>query len=194
MSSSYRKPGVEEMCSLSVREIILPSVKLTSVTQGRDSGGMIIWIKSELAIELVKRDQYHLWLKIQKGIISASQHVFLCAIYIPPPPLESPYFQEETFQNTEQEISHFQAQGKVLLMGDYARTGKELDFLESHGTRFITGYNDLYPSYPTRENWSDSERSRTAAAAALPRTGSVHRQWKTARRLSRPIHLQLSSW
>ncbi len=69
------------------------------------------------------------------------------------PPLESPYFQEETFQNIEQEISHFQAQGKVLLMGDLnARTGKEFDFLESHGTRFITGYNDLYPSYPTREN------------------------------------------
>ncbi len=112
---------------------------------------MIIWIQSELAIELVKRDQYHLWLKIQKGIISASQHVFLCAIYIPP--LESPYFQEETFQNIEEEISHFQAQGNVLLMGDLnARTGKELDFLESHGTRFITGYNDLYPSYPATEN------------------------------------------
>ncbi len=48
-------------CPSGYREIILPSVKLTSVTQGRDSGGMIIWIKSELAIELVKRDQYHLY-------------------------------------------------------------------------------------------------------------------------------------
>ncbi|XP_056588353.1 uncharacterized protein LOC130408891 [Triplophysa dalaica] len=138
-------------CPSGYREIILPSVKLTSVTQGRDSGGMILWIKSKLAIELVKKDQYHLWLKVQKGIISASQPVFLCAIYIPP--LESPYFQEETFQNIEQEISHFQAQGNVLLMGDLnARTGKELDFLESQGTRFLTGNNNLYPSYPAREN------------------------------------------
>ncbi len=60
------------------------------------------------------------------------------------PPLESPYFQEETFQNIEQEISHFQTQGNLLLMGDLnARTGEKLDFLESHGTRFITGNNDL---------------------------------------------------
>uniref|UniRef100_A0A9J8AFQ2 ribonuclease H n=1 Tax=Cyprinus carpio carpio TaxID=630221 RepID=A0A9J8AFQ2_CYPCA len=75
-------------CPSGYREIILSSVKLRSTTQGRDSGG-------------------------KKDIISTSQPVFLCAIYIPP--LESPYFQEETFQNLEQEISHFQAQGNVLL-------------------------------------------------------------------------------
>ncbi len=113
--------------------------------QTRDSGGMIIWTKSELSIELVKREQYHLWLKIKKGIISTSQPVFLCAIYIPP--LESPYFQEETFQNIEQEISHFQAQGNVLLMGDFnSRTGDKLDFIESQGSRFITGNNTFFPS------------------------------------------------
>jgi len=167
--------------------MILSSVKLTSTTQGRDSGGIIIWTKSELAIELVKSGQYHMWLKIKKGIISTSQPVFLCAIYIPPH--ESPYFQEETFPNIEQEISHFQAQGNVLLMGDFnSRTGDKLDFIASQGTRFI---NILFPSHPPRQN---CELSRTAAAAALSEPGSVHRQWKTARRLSRPIHLQLSSW
>lgn len=84
LQETWCRGDVFTSCPSGYREIILPSVKLTSVTQGRDSGGMIIWIKSELAIELVKRDQYHLWLKIQKGIISASQPVFLCAIYIPP--------------------------------------------------------------------------------------------------------------
>ncbi len=110
--------------------MILSSVKLTSTTQGRDSGGIIIWTKSELAIELVKSGQYHMWLKIKKGIISTSQPVFLCAIYIPPH--ESSYFQEETFPNIEQEISHFQAQGNVLLMGDLnSRTVDKLDFIAS---------------------------------------------------------------
>ncbi len=148
-------------CPSGYREIILSSVKLKSTTQGRDSGGMIIWTKSELSIELVKREQYHLWLKIKKGIISTSQPVFLCAIYIPP--LESPYFQEETFQNIEQEISHFQAQGNVLLMVDFnSRTGEKLDFIESQGTGFITGNNTLFPSHPPTpqtELWSGSELS-----------------------------------
>ncbi len=181
-------------CPSGYRETILSSVKLKSTTQGRDSGGMIIWTKSDLSIELVKREQYHLWLKIKKGIISTSQPVFLCAIYIPP--LESPYFQEETFQNIEQEISHFQAQGNVLLMGDFnSRTGDKLDFIESQGSRFITG-NNRFSSFPPpqTELWSGSERSRKAAAAALSESGSVHRQWKTARRLTRSLHLQLSSW
>ncbi len=135
-----------------------------------------------------------MWLKIKKGIISTSQPVFLCAIYIPPH--ESSYFQEETFPNIEQEISHFQAQGNVLLMGDLnSKTGDKLDFIASQGTRFITGNNSLFPSHPPRQKLgSAGERSRTAAAAALSEPGSVHRQWKTARRLSRPIHLQLSSW
>lgn len=88
-----------------------------------------------MSIELVNKEQYHLWLKIKEGIISASQPVFLCAIYIPP--LESPYFQEETFQNIERGISHFQAQVigdkalrfQALLIGDLnARTGEEFDF------------------------------------------------------------------
>ncbi len=88
----------------------------------------------------------------KKGIISTSQPVFLCAIYIPPH--ESPYFQEETFPNIEQEISHFQAQGNVLLMGDLnSRTVDKLDFIASQGTRFITGNNSLFPSHPPRQNW-----------------------------------------
>ncbi len=86
-----------------------------------------------------------MWLKIKKGIISTSQPVFLCAIYIPP--LESPYFQKETFPNIGQETSYFQAQENVLLMGDFnSRTG-DIRF-HSIGTRFITGNNRLFPPPP----------------------------------------------
>ncbi len=102
-------------CPSGYREIILSSVNLKSTTQGRDSGGIIIWTTSELAIELVKSGQYHMWLKIKKGIISTSQPVFLCAIYIPPH--ESPYFQEETFPNIEQENQPFPGPGKCAAYG-----------------------------------------------------------------------------
>ncbi|KAI2665784.1 hypothetical protein H4Q32_022882 [Labeo rohita] len=108
---------------------------------------MIIWTKTKLPIELVKRDQYQLWLKIN---ISTSQPVFLCAIYIPP--LESPYFQEETFQNIEQEFSHLQDLGNVL-------TGDKSDFIESQGTRFVTGINTFFPSHPPRQNCDQTGNS-----------------------------------
>ncbi len=35
-------------CPIGFREIILPSTKLRGVTQGRDSGGMLIWYRTEL--------------------------------------------------------------------------------------------------------------------------------------------------
>ena len=44
-------------CPLGYREIIFPSTKLKSVIQGRDSGGMLIWYKTNLthSIELLKK-------------------------------------------------------------------------------------------------------------------------------------------
>ncbi len=72
-------------CPSGYREMILSSVKLTSTTQGRDSGGIIIWTKSELAIELVKSGQYHMWLKIKKRhYINISARLSVCHIHTTP--------------------------------------------------------------------------------------------------------------
>ena len=49
-------------CPIHYREIIDPSTKLKGVTQGRESGGMIIWYKSECtdSIELIKRGEFYI--------------------------------------------------------------------------------------------------------------------------------------
>ncbi len=51
-----------------VREIILPSTKLRGVTKGRDSGGMLIWYRTELidSIKTIQIGKSYIWLKIQK--------------------------------------------------------------------------------------------------------------------------------
>ncbi len=57
-------------CPIGFREIILPSTKLRGVTQGRDSGGMLIWYRTELidSIKSIKIGKSYIWLKIQKDM------------------------------------------------------------------------------------------------------------------------------
>ncbi len=78
--------------------------RVNGVTQGRDSEGMLIWYKLELADsqEIMNKGKYHIWFI---HIIFTEKIIFLCAIYTPP--IESPYFIEEIFSTNEEEISHF---------------------------------------------------------------------------------------
>ncbi len=125
-------------CPPNYREIILPSQKLSTVRQGRDSGGQIIWYKSKFHnhINTVKQGKCYTWLKIHKELLSYRKDIFLCAIYIPPS--ESPYYSEDTFSTLEEETSHFQAQGNVLICGDLnARTGLQPDFTDTQGSIYI---------------------------------------------------------
>ena len=70
------------------------------------------------------------------------------------PPIESPYFNEDIFSTIEEEISHFQAQGSVLITGDLnARTGGKLDFTSTEGDSYITGTNLDFPILPNRNNY-----------------------------------------
>lgn len=140
-------------CPPGYKELVVPSTKSKGVTQGRNSGGMLIWFKSELihSIKPIKQAENKLWLKISKETLSTPQNVFLCAIYIPP--LESPYFCEETFPNLEKEIIHFQSKGHIIICGDLnARTGDQPDFICNQGDHFITGGNVYFPSQHSREN------------------------------------------
>ncbi len=68
-------------CPTGYREIILSSVKLKSTTQGRDSGGIIIWTNSELSIELVKSEQYHVAENKKRHYINISARLSVCHIY-----------------------------------------------------------------------------------------------------------------
>ncbi len=103
-------------CIQSVMFLLFCVFLFFSKGQTRDSGGMIIWTKSELSIELVKREQYHLWLKIKKGIISTSQPVFLCAIYVHTSPGVS-LFPRRNFSKHRARNQPFPGPGKCATCG-----------------------------------------------------------------------------
>ena len=113
-------------CPLGYWELEVPSAKFPGVKLRRDSGGMLIRYRGGLiqSITFIKTGTFYIWLEIQKEMISTEKNVLLCATYIPP--LESPYFNEDSFSILEGEINHFQAQGHVLVCGDLNnRTGQE---------------------------------------------------------------------
>ncbi|XP_048053738.1 uncharacterized protein LOC125272717 [Megalobrama amblycephala] len=120
--------------------IHISSQKYEKITCGRDSGGIIIWHKLEMAkyIQIIKKEKSHIWLKINKQLSQTTKDIFLCAIYIPPS--ESPYYNENIFETLHSQINHFQAQGCVLICGDLnARTGSLLDYATENVNNYIFG-------------------------------------------------------
>lgn len=142
-------------CPVNYRELVVPSSKLTGIKQGRDSGGILIWYKSELthSIKVIKMGTFYIWLEINKELTSTEKNIFLCATYIPPN--ESPYFKEDMFSILEEEINHFQAYGHIIVCGDLnARTGREPDTLSTQGDKHLPGgRNILSPICPPRHNY-----------------------------------------
>uniref|UniRef100_A0A671UAW8 ribonuclease H n=1 Tax=Sparus aurata TaxID=8175 RepID=A0A671UAW8_SPAAU len=161
-------------CPYGFVEIIIPSIKLQTVTQGRDSGGMIIWYRSELthSIEIIKKVESHIWLKISKEIICADQHVYLCAIYIPPS--ESPYYNEDIFSTLEGEINQFKTLGNVLICGDLnARTGEKADTINIQGDQHsgLPGETCFpLPELPPRHNFDKITNTSGTQLLQLCRT------------------------
>ena len=82
-------------CPLNYRDLVVPSTKLPWVKQGRESGGILIWYKSELtnSVKLIKTGQFYIWLEIDKGLTALEENILLCATYIPP--LESPCYNDQ---------------------------------------------------------------------------------------------------
>ena len=103
-------------------------------------------------ISVVKTEKYHIWLKLH-NIGPTETTTYLCAAYIPP--AESEYYEEDYLNNLYSDISYFQAQGKVLLCGDFnARTGVEPDFIDPQGSAHVFGQSPLHLS-PTTTTRSD---------------------------------------
>lgn len=145
-------------CPSGYNEIIVPSWKLSTVRHGRDSGGIIVWYRGDLAkhITTVQQGRTHIWLKISKSIGICDKNIYLCAAYTPPS--ESPYFTEEFFNTLHTEIVHFQAQGNVMVCGDFnARTGKENDCIESKGNNHVFGQTPLHLT-PTQIKRNNSDK------------------------------------
>ena len=136
---------------------------------------ILVWCKSKLAehISVIKTEKYYIWLKLHNiGLTETT--TYLCAAYIPP--AESEYYEEVYFNNLYSDISYFQAQGKVLLCGDFnARTGVEPDFIDPQGSAHVFGQSSLHlsPTTTTRKNLdcvvnnSGSEVARLCRALGL---------------------------
>ena len=78
------------------------------------------------------------------------------------PPSESPYFSEDTFSTLETEISHFQAQGNVLICGDTnARTGTLEELIDPQGDKYITNGNMSHAFTLPHRNNSDQVINRS---------------------------------
>ena len=95
---------------------------------------VLIWYKSELtnSVKLIKTGQFYIWLEMDKGLTASEENILLCATYIPP--LESPYYNEESFSILEEAINHFQSHGHILICGDLnARTGQRPEIHQQAG-------------------------------------------------------------
>jgi hypothetical protein len=71
------------------------------------------------------------------------------------PPVESPYFNEDSFSILEREINHFQAQVHVLVCGALnGRIGQEPDTLSTQETNTYLEVTVFPPKYaPHRHNY-----------------------------------------
>ena len=149
---TWCKNDTDTHCPTHYREILLPSLKQKNIKHGRDSGGVIIWYKDDLSAYLteIKRASTHIWLKLNKHIIDCENELYICAAYTPP--IESPYYEDNFFEDLHHEIRHFQAQGNVVLIGDLnARTGTESDVIDSAGNKYIFKQTPIHTNTVTTQ-------------------------------------------
>ena len=142
LQETWCRTDTDIHCPPNYTEIFVPSVKNPGIKRGRDSGGIIIWHKSEISkhTTIMNSDHSTIWIKISKNITGTDRDLFLCTVYIPP--IDSPYYSEETFPNLHTQICRFQAQGIVLICGDLnARTGCRPDSNPDNGNVHIFGQN-----------------------------------------------------
>ena len=115
---------------------------------------VLIWYKAKYtnSVELVKEGDNYVWLKLKKDLTSNTQNIFICAIYIPP--AESPYFKDQTFSDLEGDITHFQTQGNILIVGDLnARTAEESDTTSTNGDKYMNNKTNTSLTLSVRNNY-----------------------------------------
>ena len=135
-----------------------PTQKFRRSSGGRRSGGIaILYNRSKLDknIFLVKQHSNYMWIKITKEVLSLDKDLFICGVYIPP--ANSKYFNSETLENLEADVSFFQNQGHVMLSGDFnARTGTYTDTVDKCGSKYLDDNTDHSLEYKTRKSFDNN--------------------------------------
>ena len=106
---------------------------------GRNSGGRALFYKNNLHknISITKSTQNYIWYRIKKGYLNSMKDTYVCDIY--KPPCNSKYFDLESFDQLEQDITDLSSTGSIILMGDFnSRTGKYSDTVSQEGNNAIT--------------------------------------------------------
>ncbi len=118
LTETWCRSDVSTQCPASYSEIIVSSWKLNSIHRGRDSGGLVVWIKNDLApfTSPVQQGKNHIWFKLDKSFGILDKDLFICGLYIPPS--DSPYYDDEVFDTSQEEMNPYQTLGKILLCGD----------------------------------------------------------------------------
>ena len=136
----------------------------------------MIWYKMNLthSIELIKKGDFSIWIKIKKEVVSTERDIFMCTAYIPPS--DSPYYNENSFSVLEDEISSYQTQGNVLICGDLnTRTGSESDLINAQGDKHIPGQINIpSPSQQSRYNFDKTVNRNGQQLLQLCRTLSLY--------------------
>ena len=86
LQESWCKADTVTHCPINYRELIVPSQKHSNVTRGRESGGLIIWYKSDLhnQISPIKMGKYYNMVKAkERDHINRQRPVYLCNIHSP---------------------------------------------------------------------------------------------------------------
>ncbi len=151
LTETWCRSDVSTQCPASYSEIIVSSWKLNSIHRGRDSGGLVVWIKNDLApfTSPVQQAKNHIWFKLDKSFGILYKDLFICGLYIPPS--DSPYYHDEVFDTLQEEINRYQTLGKIILCGD---SRSQLDFIDNSGDTHLFTHlpQDLFSTLPRRNN------------------------------------------
>ena len=107
------------------------------------AGGIILLFKTKFQsrVNIEKLTKNFLWCQIDKSVLGSPQDLFICGVYIPPG--NSPYFDDEIFNNLESDVAYFSTKDNIMLLGDFnARTSKIEDYVSKEGNTFIN-FSDL---------------------------------------------------
>ena len=107
------------------------------------AGGIILLFKTKFQsrVNIEKLTKNFLWCQIDKSVLGSPQDLFICGVYIPPG--NSPYFDDEIFNNLESDVAYFFTKDNIMLLGDFnARTSKIEDYVSKEGNTFIN-FSDL---------------------------------------------------
>ena len=135
---------------------VFRSERKRHVKAKRNSGGLAIYYKQNLAKGIVKMKQSSqdiIWLQLQKHFFGLETDIYLCAAYIVPD--SSPFAADrDVYEDIIKDIEHFTTMGNVALIGDLnSRLGISQE--RHYGVDYNDHVPDIIPEHTPRRSSKD---------------------------------------